>query len=175
MRNGLVSQRECDPNDPEQFMLWFFFGLLGPGNAAAVFPVSIMSKWSARAWRFGFRHHLDLQTHGYRGLPGGDFISGNVGVDYELTEADRELLRATLAHFGKRDDTPVETVVVPDADGNTEGVQTVAVPDVSHLTAEEKRALYYWLHERMNGEREDADTEDRAAVETPDEETGEQS
>lgn len=141
MTNGLPLQSNCDPNDPDEFAAWAFTGMLGPGNAPAIFPPAITAKMSRRLWDLGYRHHPELQTVEYvvTGHPQ-DFISANVGKDVPITD-------------GKKD-------------ANTEAARPAA-PDTSNLTAAEKRALYEELREQMFP-TPDAPT-DRARVEGEDE------
>ena len=143
MTYGILTQDECNPEDPEEFAAWAFNGLLGPGNAVSIFPQAYNRKWSKIFYDLGFRHHPELQTVRYDTTMGnGDFISGSMG---EYVKIDEQAEPTTPAATG------------------------VPVPDISGLSAEEKRVLYQHLREKIgDAPATDGDTGNHASVEGDD-------
>lgn len=70
----LPLQSNCDPNDPEEHVLWATVGLPGPGkNAPLTVPPQTQREWSKHLYDCGFRHHPELQKIKY--VPPPDEVS----------------------------------------------------------------------------------------------------
>jgi len=63
---GLPLQTTCNPDAPDEHLLWALVGMAGPtSQAPLILPVDIMRKWSEHLYRAGFRHHPELQEIKY--------------------------------------------------------------------------------------------------------------
>ncbi|MFJ4652691.1 DUF2744 domain-containing protein [Nocardia sp. NPDC088792] len=58
-------QENCDPNKPEEALLWALVGLPGQQQAPLMVHPDVLRKWSKHLWELGFRHYPDLQTTEY--------------------------------------------------------------------------------------------------------------
>ena len=97
-------QSECNPNLPDEHVLWALVGLAGPSaNAPLVVPVSILRKWSQHLYRCGLRHDPELQEIKY--VPpqgpqdwimsaGGSWVDVSEELPAEVTAPDTSHLSA---------------------------------------------------------------------------------
>ncbi|MBV7294935.1 DUF2744 domain-containing protein [Corynebacterium sp. TAE3-ERU12] len=72
---SVPDQDKCDPESPDEHLLWALMGLPGPGATAVMLvPEPALRQWSKHLWECGFRHHPELQTRRYE--PPSDPLSG---------------------------------------------------------------------------------------------------
>ena len=91
-------QSACDPDLPEEHVLWALVGLSGPAaNAPLIVPPSVLRKWSEHLYRCGFRHDPDLQEikyvppqgpHDWITSAGGQWVDVAEDLPAELTAPD---------------------------------------------------------------------------------------
>lgn len=64
--SNIPIQSNCDPDDPEEHLLWGLVGLAGPSaQAPLILPVAVQRKWSRHLYDCGYRHHPELQKIKY--------------------------------------------------------------------------------------------------------------
>lgn len=74
-------QKECDPNNPEQFAAWCWAAGIPDPSPSRPAPIPLISPplvkgLSQMLWDFGFRHHPDLQVKWIQGSAGLGCIAG---------------------------------------------------------------------------------------------------
>ena len=126
--SGIPLQQDCNPDDPEEAVLWALVCLPGMEHQAAMLmPPQTLRHWSQRLHQLGFRHHPELQELKYLPPTGGehwlDAAAGHwVPIDQplpaevtapdtsHLSDAELRVLGARLKAQGyvpDADDTPV--------------------------------------------------------------------
>ena len=58
-KSEFPTRENCDPNDPEEALLWMLMGLPGMRGAAMIMPVKVLRMWSKRLWDCGARPSAD--------------------------------------------------------------------------------------------------------------------
>ena len=79
--SGVPLQQECDPDDPEEHLLWSYTKLpmkLADGAYLVTMP-EVLRKWSKQQYDAGIRHHPELQTIEFVPPPGGISMYGPPG------------------------------------------------------------------------------------------------
>lgn len=79
--SGVPLQQECNPDDPEEHLLWSYTKLpmkLADGAYLVTMP-EVLRKWSKQQYDAGFRHHPELQTIEFVPPPGGISMYGPPG------------------------------------------------------------------------------------------------
>lgn len=95
---GIPLQPTCDPDNPEEHVLWALVGMAGPtSQAPLILPLEIMRQWSKHLYDAGFRHHPDEQqikyippVHGDNWIAGaaGEWVSMDTPLPPEVTAPD---------------------------------------------------------------------------------------
>lgn len=74
-------QSGCDPDVPEEHVLWALVGLAGPSShAPMILPIPVQRAWSKHLYECGFRHDPELQKIKY--IPpaaGTNWVVGSAG------------------------------------------------------------------------------------------------
>lgn len=78
---GIPLQATCNPDNPEEHLLWALVGMAGPtSQAPLILPVDIMRQWSKHLYAAGFRHHPEHQTIKYvPPITGNNWVIGAAG------------------------------------------------------------------------------------------------
>jgi hypothetical protein len=87
--SGVPLQQECDPDDPEEHLLWSYTKLpmkLADGAYLVTMP-EVLKKWSKQQYDAGFRHHPELQKIEFVPPPGGISMYGPPGEWLEVEKA----------------------------------------------------------------------------------------
>lgn len=104
--SGVPLQHECDPNNPEEHLLWSYTKLpmkVAPG-VYLVTQVPALRKWSQQQWDAGFRHHPELQTIEFVPPPGGVTMYGVPGEWLKTDEAAKRRVENAEAAQKEFDD-----------------------------------------------------------------------
>lgn len=101
--SGVPLQQECNPDDPEEHLLWSYTKLpmkLADGAYLVTMP-EVLRKWSKQQYDAGFRHHPELQTIEFVPPPGGISMYGPPGE--WLTTEDAAKRRVENAEATRRE------------------------------------------------------------------------
>lgn len=102
--SGVPLQQECNPDDPEEHLLWSYTKLplkLVDGAYLVTMP-EVLRKWSKQQYDAGFRHHPELQTIEFVPPPGGITMYGPPGEWLKTEDAAKrrvENAEATQREF----------------------------------------------------------------------------
>ena len=102
--SGVPLQQECNPDDPEEHLLWSYTKLplkLVDGAYLVTMP-EVLRKWSKQQYDAGFRHHPELQTIEFVPPPGGITMYGPPGEWLKTADAAKrrvENAEATQREF----------------------------------------------------------------------------
>lgn len=102
--SGVPLQQECNPDDPEEHLLWSYTKLplkLVDGAYLVTMP-DVLRKWSKQQYDAGFRHHPELQTIEFIPPPGGITMYGPPGEWLKTEDAAKrrvENAEATQREF----------------------------------------------------------------------------
>ncbi|AUS33906.1 hypothetical protein C1M55_24285 [Rhodococcus qingshengii] len=102
--SGVPLQQECNPDDPEEHLLWSYTKLplkLVDGAYLVTMP-EVLRKWSKQQYDAGFRHHPELQTIEFVPPAGGITMYGPPGEWLKTEDAAKrrvENAEATQREF----------------------------------------------------------------------------
>ncbi|NHP15261.1 DUF2744 domain-containing protein [Rhodococcus sp. IC4_135] len=102
--SGIPLQHECNPDDPEEHLLWSYTKLPMKVESGVylVAMVSALRKWSKQQYDAGIRHHPELQTIEFVPPPGGISMYGPPGEWLSIEKASQrrvENAEATQREF----------------------------------------------------------------------------